>query len=255
MSFRWMIAGFLIAGLHAAEPAAVTWATPAKPEWDGWVKDVDRMRAARRPQPASGCLHSETVVWDSYHDVNQSRLADGRVLSLQWKGDEWKVLDGWKRGKKLLLCYDETNGASLLDPDSETRFLINGGRQEKGDFAHPIDAYLSSLNARSSYDMMSAGYEALRLWRLEIDRTVRRTLAKKHLPEQERKEFIELTAARVRYCELQGSFGASAIHADIGGTMAGPLGSSYSVGIYRDAYRQLAELAEHLNAYDQEPGK
>jgi len=111
------------------------------------------------------------------------------------------------------------------------------------------------LNARSTYDTMSAGYEALRLWRLEIDRTVRRTLAKKHLPEQERKEFIELTAARVRYCELQGSFGASAIHADIGGTMAGPLGSSYSVGIYRDAYRQLAELAEHLNAYDQEPGK
>ena len=250
-----MIAGLLIASVHAAEPAAVTWATPTKPEWDGWVNDVVKMRAARKPQPSAGCLHSETVAWDSYHDVNQSHLADGRVLSLDLKDEEWKVVSGWKKGKRLLLCYDEENGASLLDPDSKKRFPVNGGWRKQGGFKHPIDAYLSSLRAKSTYDMMSAGYEALRLWRLEIDRTVRKTLAKKHLPKKERDKFIELTAARVRYCELQGSFGGSAIHADITGTAAGPIASSYSADIYRDAYRQLAEIADHLAAYDREPGK
>ena len=124
MSLRLMIAWFLFAGLHAAEPAKVVWATPDKPEWDGWVKDVAKMRSARKPQPAAGYLHSETVVWDSYHDANQGHLADGRVLSLEWKDKEWEVLNGWEKGKKLMLCYDEANGASLLEPKSQKRFLV-----------------------------------------------------------------------------------------------------------------------------------
>jgi hypothetical protein len=45
------------------------------------------------------------------------------------------------------------------------------------------------------------------------------------------------------------------LHADITGTAAGPMGLGYLAGIYRDAYRQLAELADHLPAYDEEPVK
>jgi hypothetical protein len=103
--------------------------------------------------------------------------------------------------------------------------------------------------------MMSASYEARRLWRLEIDRVVRKVLAKKHLPKKTREEFIALSAARVKYCELQGSLGASAIHADITGTARGPMGLSYVAKIYRDAFRQLAYLTDHLSAYDREPEK
>jgi hypothetical protein len=82
---------------------------------------------------------------------------------------------------------------------------------------------------------------------------VKKVLAKKHLPKKKREEFIALTAARVKYCELQGSFGASAIRADITGTAGGPMGLSYLAGVYRDAFRQLADLADHLTAYDSEP--
>jgi hypothetical protein len=103
--------------------------------------------------------------------------------------------------------------------------------------------------------MMSASYEARRLWRLEIDRVVKKVLAKKHLPKKVREEFIALSAVRVKYCELQGFFGASAVHADITGTARGPMGLSYVAGIYRDAFRQLADLADHLPAYDSEPEK
>lgn len=250
-----MIAWLLITASQGAEPAQVIWATPQKPEWDGWKEDVVKMRAARKPQPEAGCLHTETVVWDSYHDVNQSYLADGRVLSLEWKGKEWDIIDGWKKGQKLLLCYDEKHGASLLDPESKQRFLVSGVWKKGGGFIHPIDDYLASLHPISTYDMMSASYEARRLWRLEIDRVVKRVLAIKHLPTKTRDQFTALSGARVRYCELQGSFGAAAIHADITGTSAGPLGLSYVADIYRDAYRHLAELADHLPAFDREPGK
>ena len=255
MSLRWMIVGLLMVSLHAAEPVQVTWATPQKPEWDGWVKDVAKMRAARKPQPAAGYLHAETVVWDSYHDVNQSYLADGRVLSLEWKDKEWDLIYAWKKGQKLLLCYDEKHGASLLDPESKQRFLVSGVWKKGGGFIHPIDDYLESLHAISTYDMMSANYEGRRLWRLEIDRVVKRVLAMKYLPPKTRDQFIALSGARVRYCELQGSFRAAAIHADITGTSAGPLGLSYVADIYRDAYQHLADLADHLLAFDRDPGK
>ena len=255
MSSRWMIVGLLMVSLHAAEPVKLTWATPAKSEGDGWKEDVIKMRAARKPQPSAGYLHSESVVWDSYHDVNQSRLADGRVLALEWKGKEWDVINSWEQGRKLLLCYDEADGASLLDPRSKKRFLVSSIWKKDERFSHPIDDYLKSLEAGNTYDMMSAGYEARRLWRLEIDRMVRKVLAKKHLPEKAREEFIALTAARVRYCELQASFGGAAIHADITGTAAGPKVGFYAAGLYRDAYRHLAELADHLPAFERDPGK
>lgn len=252
---HWIICWLLVVGLNAAEPAKVVWATPDKPEWDGWVEDVVKLRAERKPQPLAGCLYSEEVVWDSYHDVNQSFLADDRVLSLEWKGKEWDTIYGWKKGQKLWLCYDEANGATLLDPVSKKRFPVSGVWKKTGELVHPIDAYLDSLDAYTTYDMMSACYEGRRLWRLEIDRVVKKVLAKKHLPKKVREEFIALSAARVKYCELQGSFGASAIHADITGTARGPMGLSYLAGIYRDAFRQLADLADHLPAYDREPGK
>jgi hypothetical protein len=245
----------VVFGVGAAETATTVWATPDKPEWDGWVKDVVKLRAERKSQPLTGYLYSETVVWDSYHDVNQSFLADGRVLSLEWKGKEWDIIAAWEKGQKLFLCYDEANGAMLMDPSSKRRFPVSGAWKKGGDFFHPIDAYLGSLEAFTTYDMMSASYEARRLWRLEIDRMVKKVLAKKHLPAKVRQEFIALTAARVKYCELQGSFGASSIHADITGTARGPLGLSYVARIYRDAFLHLADLADHLSAYDSEPEK
>ena len=77
-SALWISVILLIAGLLSDERSKVVWATPDKPEWDGWVDDVVRLRADRKNQPMVGYLYSEAVVWDGYHDINQSRLADGR---------------------------------------------------------------------------------------------------------------------------------------------------------------------------------
>jgi len=255
MLLRLIMCGLLAACMCACESSKPTWATPTESEWDGWVEDVAKMREARKSQPAAGCLYSEAVIWDTYHDDNQSYLEDGRVLSLEWKGKEWDTIGNWEKGRKLILCYEEANGASLFDTVTKVRFPVRCGWRKEGEFFHPIDAYIASLDANNTYDMISACFEARRLWRLEIDRMVRKVLAKQHLPENERAEFIALTAVRVRYCELQASFGDSAIHADIKGTAAGPLGGAYHVSIYRDAYVQLATVADHLRAYDQEQEK
>ena len=114
-----------------------------------------------------------------------------------------------------------------------------------------IDEYLESLDAYTTYDMMSVSYEGTHLLRLEIDRSVKRVLALKHLPDTERKNFIKLTKARINYCEMQSAFGAGAIHASYaGGTGAGPEGMHYRQGLYRRALSDLLSVAEECKAYE-----
>lgn len=259
MRLPWFICLVLGASvLPAAEMAApepkVTWAVK-EGAWDGWKPDVVKMRAARPIQPLAGMVFSQRVEWKAYHDINASCLADGRVLNLELKRDEWKKLDAWPKGKELFLCYDEARGASLYDPESKAHFLLRTARNKAGAFCHPIDDYLPSLEAISTYDMMSVGHEGVHLWQAEIDRCVKSVLAKKHLPEKVRREFIELTATRIRFCEQQIAFGAAAIRADITGTAAGPMVGNYAADIYRQAYFALAQLSDSYDAFDSPPEK
>ncbi|MFM7242425.1 MAG: hypothetical protein ACKO3A_10180, partial [Opitutia bacterium] len=90
---------------------------------------------------------------------------------------------------------------------------------------------------------------------LEIDRSVKAVLAKKHLPPEVRREFIALAATRLAYCRAQAMFAAQAIRTDIDGTIAGPMSGDYEAAVYRDAYFALARLAEHYQAFDRPPGK
>jgi hypothetical protein len=126
---------------------------------------------------------------------------------------------------------------------------------KQGNSLHLIDAYVRSLDAINTYDMMSATHEGVHLWKVEIDRSVREVLGLKHLPAEVRKKFIELTEARLRYCKLQASFGGSAIHADITGTAAGPMVGDYYYDIYRDASFALSRLADTYQAFDRPPEK
>ena len=97
--------------------------------------------------------------------------------------------------------------------------------------------------------------EGVYLWKVEIDRSVREVLGLKHLPEDVRKRFIELTEVRLRYCKMQASFGGKAIHADITGTAAGPMVGDYYYDIYRDASFALSRLADTYQVYDRPPEK
>jgi len=238
----------LLAGI-AAGPKVV-WAAERN-EWDGWKPDIVKLKEARKVKPLEGCLYSVEVEWAGYHDPGIYSLKGGQEMTLDLNGMKWEEVREWKPGKKLFLCYDETNGATLFEPGTGHRLSILMMYGNDGSFEHPIDDYLVSLNSYTTYDMMSVAYEGTRLLRLEIDRCVKRVLALKHLPDAERKNFIKLTKVRIDYCEMQSSFGAGAIHASYaGGTGAGPEGMHYRQGLYRRALSDLLSVAEECKAYE-----
>jgi hypothetical protein len=259
-----LLAGILFVGacLRAAENApampagteGVTWAVDPK-EWDGWKEDVVKLRAARKVQPMAGMLYSEEVKWKGYHGMNASFLADGRILNLDLRGFGWEKIDRWPEGKPLVLCYEVGRGATLFDPESRTHLPIRHMMDKDGNHTHLIDKYVGSLEATTTYDMMSATHEGVHLWSVEIDRCVREVLSLKHLPDDVRRKFITLTQVRMNYCRLQGSFGGTAIHADINGTAAGPMVGDYYYDLYRDVYFALSRLGDTYQAFDRPPSK
>ena len=254
----WMSGWLAVAVLSAAEKAGdmpgVVWATEAG-AGAGSTGDLEKLRAKRFQQPLAGCLYSEQVVWHEYRDVGQYKLQDGRRLTVDLNGLKWEQVNAWPKGKKLHLCYDESKGATLLDPESKHVLIVRAITKANGQFAHPLDRYLESLDASSTYDMMSANHEALRLWKLEIDRAVREVLGYPHLPKDVRAQFIALTKTRLDYCKQQVDFGGAAIRAEITGTAAGPMTGTYAERVYRDAYAQLVALAESYGAFKNPAGK
>lgn len=234
--------------------AGVAWATEAGAD-QRLQADVAALRAKRFMQPLAGYLYSEEVVWNEYRDVGQYKLQDGRRLTVDLNGLKWEQVNAWPKGKKLHLCYDESKGATLLDPESKHVLIVRAITKANGQFAHPLDRYLESLDASSTYDMMSANHEALRLWKLEIDRAVREILGYSHLPKDVRAQFIALTKTRLDYCKQQVDFGGAAIRAEITGTAAGPMTGTYAERVYRDAYAQLVALAESYGVFKNPVGK
>jgi hypothetical protein len=234
----------------AADQLKVVWASELK-EWDGWKEDIVKLKEARKVKPIEGCLYSQEVEWAGYRDPGIYSLKGGQEMTLNLNGLKWDEVSEWKPGKKLFLCYDEANGATLLEPITGRRLTILMMYGKDGSFSHPIDEYLDSLDGFTTYGMMSVAYEGTRLLRLEIDRSVKRVLALKHLPDAERKNFIKLSKVRIDYCEMQSSFGARAIHASYaGGTGAGPEGLAYRQGLYRRALSDLLSVAEECKAYE-----
>jgi hypothetical protein len=233
--------------LYLREPD-VTWATDEN-GWDGWKKDVVEMRAKRTQKPMIGYLHSELVEWDGYYDMQGAKLLDGRVMHLDTTKLQFDIIYHWSKGRKLYLCYDEKRGATLLDAETLLQVPVRYVSDK-----HPIDNYITSLNAQSTYEMMSAGYEGIRLWCLEIDRSVREVLALEYLPADVRTDFIQLTKVRMDYCRLQSQFASGAVYATFpGGTIRGPLSADAGYTIYRDTYYTLADCYFYYSSYDNKP--
>lgn len=245
---RHLIAGMLAlvsAGAWSEEPTFA-----ARDEGvDRWAEELARLRAARKVQPVPGHLHSELVGWGRSFDGGGARLEDGRRLQLAGQPAQLADAHRWPKGKALLLCYDEARGATLLDPATELRLAV----RQMAD-RHPIDDYLRSLPADSTVEMIAANEEAERLWRLEVDRSVREVLALPHLPADVRADFILLTKARLDYVRLQSRFATAAVHATYpGGTIRGPASGDAVRAIWRSAYSELSALHEFYRSFAEPP--
>lgn len=217
---------------------------------DQWAGELARLRAARKVHPVPGHLHSELVGWDRSFDAGGARLEDGRRLQLAASPADLAAADKWAKGKVLLLCYDEARGATLLDPEKEVRLAVRHVTER-----HPIDDYLRSLRATySTVEHLAVNEEAQRLWRLEIDRSVREVLALPHLPADVRADFIRLSKARLDYIRLQSRFAAAAIHAAYpGGTIRGPASGDAAQALHRAAYFELSGLHDCYRSFAEPP--
>jgi hypothetical protein len=245
---RTALAGFL--SLAAAVAAEEPTFAGRNELVDQWTQELARLRAARKVQPVPGHLHSEMVGWDRAFDVGGARLEDGRRLQLAASPDLLAVAGKWPEGKLLLLCYDEARGATLLDPEKEVRLSVRHITDR-----HPIDDYLRSLRATySTVEHLAVNEEAQRLWRLEIDRSVREVLAMPHLPPDVRADFIRLSKVRLDYIRLQSRFAAAAIHATYpGGTIRGPASGDASQSLHRAAYLELSSHHESYRSFAEPP--
>lgn len=241
----------LMFGLAAvAGGEEVAWAG-RNPLVDQWKDALARLRADRKPQPIEGCLYSERVEWDRGYDIGGAGLLDQRRLMLAVDEQQGAAIDKWEKGRVLVLCYDEARGATLLDPESGLRLAVRHITAW-----HPIDGYVASLNAQTTVDRLAANEEAQRLWRLEIDRSVREVLALRHLPEAVRQKFIKLSRARLDYVGQQADFATSAVYATYpGGTLCGPAAGDEIVALYRATYMQLSGLYEYYRSFDTQPSK
>lgn len=218
------------------------------PLFDQWKDDLAALRAARKPQPMSDCLFSERVEWNRGHDSGGASLLDKRRLMLLTDAKEEAVIDKWEKGRVLVLCYDETRGVTLLDPETGLRVAVRHITDR-----HPIDDYARSLKAETTVAMLAVGQEAERLWRLEINRSVREVLAMQHLPKDVRAHFIKLSKTRLDYIEQQADFATRAIYRTYSpGTICGPASSEESVALYRTASFELSRLYECYRSFAEE---
>lgn len=227
-----------------------------------WLVAVSAAYAAPTPpapsapivsKPLAGYLYSREVAWGRYHDPMVFALADGVEMKADLNGWKWEQVNAWPKGKKLFLCYDEARGATLLDPATGRWLVVRHIWDAQGRFAHPIDAHIASLQAETTLDMINAAQEAQRLWRLEIDRSVKEVLALPHLPKDVRDGFVALAKQRLDYCHGQIAFASAAIHADITGTAAGPMTGDYAASVYRDAFEHLAKVADAYAVFRHPP--
>lgn len=222
----------------------VTWAGN-NPLVDQWKDDLAKMRAARKPQPMEGCLYSERVEWDRARDSGGAVLQDKRRLMLAVDEAQGAVINKWEKGKVLVLCYDVTRGTTLLEPESGLRVAVRHITDR-----HPIDDYVRSLNAQTTVGMLAVGEEANRLWRVEIDRSVREVLAFKNLPKDVRANFIKLSKSRLDYLEQQSTFATASVHSAYSpGTICGPLSTEEIAALYRAASFQLSGLFEYYQTF------
>jgi hypothetical protein len=156
------------------------------------------MRAKRANQPREGFLHEEEVVWAKYEDFNGAFLEDGRSMRLGEGNVDLAVVIEWKRGTKLMLCYSESEGVLLINPDSGTIFKVDtivGW--------HPLDTYQKAMekHVSSTLDTIALSYDMSTLWGLEADRCVREVLEHPHAPAFVKENLIRMTHVRKAYSE------------------------------------------------------
>ncbi len=180
----------------------------------GLEDEILAMRAKRTVQSREGFLQEAEVRFDRYEDFTGVNLEDGRSLRLGKGNVDVAEVIAWKPGTKLLLCYSETDGVLLIEPEKGAIFKV--------DFiygSHPLDDYQAEMekHVSTTVDTIALSNEMGRLWGLEADRCVREVLEHPHAPAFVKENLVRLTHARKAYDETYNRHVGACLEAFYGG--------------------------------------
>ena len=112
---------------------------------------------------------SEEVAFADTHDPSVIEMEDGRRLSVlyNWKSN-WKTASEWPVGTKLQLAYSRSEGAMLINAESNFRVVVYDGFDGK----HPLDVLYDQASALdySTMGMVMAHDASITRWKQEIQR-------------------------------------------------------------------------------------
>ena len=112
---------------------------------------------------------SEEVSFADTHDPSVIELEDGRWLSVLYDGESnWETASEWPVGTKLQLAYSRSEGAMLINAESNFRVVVYDGFDDK----HPLDTlYRKNLALDySTMGMVMAHDASITRWKQEIQR-------------------------------------------------------------------------------------
>ena len=131
---------------------------------------------------------SEEVTFADTHDPSVIELEDGRRLSVFYDGkSNWKTASEWPVGTKLRLAYSRSEGAMLINAESNFRVVVYDGFEGR----HPLDV-LSNQNLALDYSnmgMVMAHDASSTRWKQEIQRIHEYFQRSSHLPTEAKAAF------------------------------------------------------------------
>ena len=184
--------------------------------------------------------YSEDVQFKSYED-NPTRLTflDGREAIAGIDEDNaMKILETWKKGRKLVLAYNKGLGQVIFDPQAQKIFPLYylSGKEQI------IDHLMSGVHdkAMTTIAMKEAGDLEIKLWQREVKRqylAIKVKLRKK----KARNQLSKAQEAWQAHYKAQQNLIGACLDTQERGTIAGINYRSNLISLLRQHYLQLAQ--------------
>ena len=191
---------------------------------------------------------SEEVTFISTHDRGVIKLEDGRRLSVLYDGkSNWETVSEWPVGTKLQLAYSRSEGAMLINAESNFHVVVYDGFDGK----HPLDILYQKSSALdySSRGMALARDASITRWEREIQRIHEYLQESSQLPPEAKAAFAAEQKAWDTFLAAH-SKASSSLYALPDGTMWRGMSSDGHREMIRDHAMRLLKLFEALSAAD-----
>ena len=191
---------------------------------------------------------SEEVTFADTHDPSVIEMEDGRRLSVLYNGSSnWETASEWPVGTKMQLAYSRSEGAMLINAESNFRVVVYDGFDGK----HPLDI-LYQRNLALDYSnmgMVMAHDASITRWKQEIQRIHEYFQKSRQLPPEAKAALAAEQKAWDAFLAAH-SKASSSLYALPDGTMWRGMSLDDHREMIRNHAMRLLKLFEALSAAD-----